>query len=104
MLERFLEQQTAIMATLMSKNLRRGTEVHTLSETDISNAEDIVKVMAPIKITTAMMCEEEQPTLSVIAPLQSKLLTNFEPCEDDTDMTREMKLVMTSDFSKGYPF
>lgn len=58
MLERFLEQQTAIMATLMSKNLRKGTEVHTLSEMDISNAEDIVKVMAPIKIATAMMCEE----------------------------------------------
>lgn len=43
MLERFLEQQTTILATLMSKNLQRGTEVHTLSEADISNAEDIVK-------------------------------------------------------------
>lgn len=38
----------------------------------------------------------------MIAPLQSKLLTHFEPCKDDTDMTREMKLVMTSDFSSRY--
>ncbi|KAI2645902.1 E3 SUMO-protein ligase ZBED1 [Labeo rohita] len=102
MLERFLEQQTAILATLMSKDLRRGTEVHTLTETDISNAEDIVKVMAPIKIATTMMCEEEQPTVSVIAPLQAKLLKHLEPCEDDTDMTREIKSTMTTDFSSRY--
>lgn len=76
----------------MSKNLQRGTEVHTLSVTDISNDEDIVKVMAPIKIASTMMCEENQPTVSVIAPLQAKLLKHFEPCEDDTDMTREMNV------------
>ncbi|XP_053085062.1 E3 SUMO-protein ligase ZBED1 [Pangasianodon hypophthalmus] len=102
MLKRFLEQQTAILATLMSKNLRRGTEVHTLSETDISNAEDIVKVMTPIKIASTMMCEEEQPTVSVIAPLQAKLLKHLEPCEDDTGMTREMESVMAADFSYRY--
>lgn len=58
--------------------------------------------MAPIKITTTMMCEEQQPTVSVIAPLQAKLLKHLEPCEDDTDMTREMKSVMTEDFSCQY--
>ncbi len=102
MLECFLEQQTAILATLMSKNLRRGTELHTLSETDISNAEDIVKVMTPIKIASTMMCEEEQSTVLVIAPLQAKLLKHLELCEDDTDMTREMKSVMAADFSCRY--
>lgn len=57
---------------------------------DISNAEDILKVITPIKIASTMMCEEEQPTVSVIAPLQAKLLKHLEPCEDNTDMTREM--------------
>lgn len=102
MLERFLEQQTAVLATLMSKNLRRGTELHTLSETDISNAEDIVKVMTHIKIASTMMCEEEQLTVSVIAPLQAKLLKHLEFCEDDRDMTREIKSVMATDFSCRY--
>ncbi|XP_058249716.1 E3 SUMO-protein ligase ZBED1-like [Hemibagrus wyckioides] len=102
MLERFLEQHTAILATLLSKNLQRGTEVRTLPETDISNAEDIVKLMTPIKIASTMMCEEEQPTVSVSAPLQAKLLKHLKPCEDDTDMTREMKSVMTVDFSCRY--
>ncbi|RXN30171.1 zinc finger BED domain-containing 1-like protein [Labeo rohita] len=101
MLECFLEQQT-ILATLMSKNLRRGTEVHTLSEVDISNAEDIVKVMTPIKIASTMMCEEEQPTVSVIAPLQAKLQKHLKPCKDDTEMTREMKSMMAADFSCQY--
>ncbi|KAB5554108.1 hypothetical protein PHYPO_G00046380 [Pangasianodon hypophthalmus] len=99
MLEHFLKQQPA---TLMSKNLRRGTEVHTLSEMDISNAENIVKVMEPIKIATTVMCEEEQPTVSVIAPLQAKLMKHLEPCENDTDMSQEMKSVMNVDLSSWY--
>lgn len=102
MFERFLELPTAILAMLMSKNLRRGTEVHTLSGTDISNAEDIVKVMAPIKITSTMMSEENQATVSVIVPLQAKLLIHLELCQDDADMTREMKSVMAADFSCQY--
>lgn len=61
-----------------------------------------MKLMTPIKIASTMMCEEEQPTVSVIAPLQAKLLKHLEPCEDDTDMTREMKSVMTADFSCRY--
>lgn len=61
-----------------------------------------MKVMAPIKIAITMMCEEEQPTVSVIAPLQAKLLKHLEPCEDDTDMTREIKSAMTTDFSSRY--
>ena len=42
MLDHFLEQQAAIMATLMSKDLGKGaTDVNTLSESDITNVENI---------------------------------------------------------------
>lgn len=72
MFERFSEQQPAIMATLMSKDLRKGaTDVGTLSESDIANMDDIVQLMGPVKMATTVMCEEDQPTLSVIAPLQT---------------------------------
>lgn len=84
MLERFLEQQPAIVATLMSKDLRKGhLDVGTLSESDIANMEDIVQLMGPVKMATTVMCEEDRPTLSVIAPLQAKLLKHQQPFEDD---------------------
>lgn len=44
MLERFLEQQPAIMATLRSKDQwKEATDVGTLSESDIAIMEDIVQ-------------------------------------------------------------
>lgn len=103
MLDRFLEQQAAIMATLMSKDLRKGaTDVNTLSESDITNVEDIVKLMGPVKIATTVMCEEDQPTISVIAPLQAKLLKHLQACEDDSPLVTEMKSVMSDDLSARY--
>lgn len=103
MLERFLEQHPAIMATLMSKDLRKGvTDVGTLSESDIANMEDIVQLMGPVKMATTVMCEEDQPTLSVIAPLQAKLLRHLQPCEDDSTLVVEIKRAMTDDLSTRY--
>jgi len=103
MLERFLEQQAAVVATLMDKELRRGAaDVNTLSEIDITNAEDVVKVLAPLKIATTVMCEEQQPTLSVIAPLQAKMLQHFEEDEDDSPIVREMKCAMAKDLKDRY--
>ncbi len=102
-LERFLEQKTAIMATLLSKDLRKGvTDVGTLSESDIANMEDIVQLMGPIKMATTVMCEEDQPTLSVIAPLQAKLMKHLRPCKDDSTLIAEIKRVMADDLSTRY--
>ncbi|CAL8307540.1 unnamed protein product [Lota lota] len=58
---------------LMARELRKGEEVNTLNDTDICNAEDIVKVMAHVKVVTTFMCEDGQPTIAMIAPLKAKL-------------------------------
>lgn len=73
MLERFLKQQPVFFATLMSRELRKGDDVNTLTEKDLSNTEDTMNVMAPLKVATIIMCEKETPTISMIAPLQAKL-------------------------------
>ena len=102
MLQRFLEQQPAVFATLMSRELRKGEEVSTLNERDIGNCEDIVKLMAPVKVMTTVMCEEEQPTISMIAPLKAKLENHFQPSDDDTPLIVEMKRAFSHDFGKRY--
>ena len=95
MLKRFLEQQPAVfatlMSTLMSRELRKGEEVNTLGEKDICNAEDIVQLMAPVKVVTTILCEDEMPTLSMLAPLRAKLKTHFESMEEDTPLITKMK-------------
>lgn len=102
MLQRFLEQQPAVFATLMSREIRKGEEVNSVTERDICNAEDIVKLMAPVKVVTTVMCEEEQPTISMTAPLRSKLQNHFEATDEDTAPITEMKRAFNNDFEKRY--
>lgn len=85
MLERFLEQQATVMATLLDKKVRKGScDVHTLSESDLLAAEQMVSLLAPLKAATTLMCEEKQPTVSIVAPLRIKLLAHFEYAPDDS--------------------
>ncbi|XP_035987265.1 zinc finger BED domain-containing protein 1-like [Fundulus heteroclitus] len=103
MLERFLEQQPAVTATLLDKKLRKGaSDIHALTESDLSTAEQIVSLLAPLKAVTMLMCEEKQPTVSVIAPLRTKLLTHFECAPDDTPLIKDMKRVMAEDLRERY--
>ncbi|CAB1418471.1 unnamed protein product [Pleuronectes platessa] len=86
------------------KDLRKGgTDVGTLSESDIANMEDIVQLMSPVKMATTVMCVEEYPTLSVIAPLRAKLLKHLQPCEDDSTLVAEIKRVMASPHATKAP-
>lgn len=65
MVERFLEQQPAICATLLSPEVRKGeTDLCTLTETDVTNAEDAVSALKPMKDVTTLMSEERNPTVS----------------------------------------
>ena len=78
MIERFLEQQAAICAALLSPQVRRcgsSGDICTLSETDIiSNAEEVAKALKPMKDATSIMSEDSTSTPSVIAPLHVQLL------------------------------
>uniref|UniRef100_A0A3P8RJ63 BED-type domain-containing protein n=1 Tax=Astatotilapia calliptera TaxID=8154 RepID=A0A3P8RJ63_ASTCA len=75
MLERFLEQQPAISAALLSPEVRRNdSNLCSLTEADITDGEDIVKALKPLKAATLVMSEEKSPTLSIIAPLHAQLL------------------------------
>uniref|UniRef100_A0A3P9CVN5 BED-type domain-containing protein n=1 Tax=Maylandia zebra TaxID=106582 RepID=A0A3P9CVN5_9CICH len=75
MLERFLEQQPAISAALLSPEVRRSdSNLCSLTEADITDGEDIVKALKPLKAATLVMSEEKSPTLSIIAPLHAQLL------------------------------
>ncbi|XP_039520337.1 E3 SUMO-protein ligase ZBED1-like [Pimephales promelas] len=104
MLECFLEQQAAVCASLLDKKLRKLSNdlQHTLKEINITVAEDMVKLLSPVKTATTIMCEEEQPTVSVIAPLQAKLLKHFTVTAEDSSVITEMKQIMAKDLEHRY--
>lgn len=104
MIERFLEQQPAICAALLSPEVRKsGTDICTLSEADVTNAEEIAVTLKPIKDATNIMCEASTPTLSVIAPLHAQLLHDTETgFSGETQMVREIKQAIHEDLSKRY--
>lgn len=102
MISRFLEQQPAIYATLTSKELRGKVNVTSLVESDISDAEELEKVLSPLKIATVALCEETVPTVSLILPLQFQLINFMTERDDDTSLIKQVKKAVKADLSGRY--
>uniref|UniRef100_A0A8C4SKE9 BED-type domain-containing protein n=1 Tax=Erpetoichthys calabaricus TaxID=27687 RepID=A0A8C4SKE9_ERPCA len=104
MIDRFLEQQPAICAALLSAEVRKcGAGICTLDETDVANAEEVAAALKPLKEATNIMSEEATPTLSVIAPLHAQPLheTKAGFC-GETALVREIKQAIHEDLAKRY--
>uniref|UniRef100_A0A3Q2X8X5 HAT C-terminal dimerisation domain-containing protein n=1 Tax=Haplochromis burtoni TaxID=8153 RepID=A0A3Q2X8X5_HAPBU len=103
MIDRFLEQQPAICAALLSAEVRKSEkEIFTLSESDITCAEEVVRALKPMKPATLVMSEESMPTLSIIAPLHAKLVMGAQESVDDTPTVRDIKTAIAEDLGKRY--
>jgi len=92
-LERLLEQKPDICAPLMSRGLRRGEEVNTLKDKGFCEIVDIFKLMAPVKLVTTSMCEDNDFPC---------LIKNFEASDEDSVVIREMKQALRNDLEKRY--
>ncbi len=56
MIERYLEQQPAVAAALLSADIRQNAhELDTLDGSNISDAEDIVRFLKPLKTATRQL-------------------------------------------------
>ena len=103
MVERFLEQQPAICATLLSPEVRKGqSDLCTLNETDVSNAEDAVSALKPMKDATTLMSEESNPTVSLIAPIIAQLFQDMTGTIGDSPMIHAIKNAIKIDLLKRY--
>nr|XP_055068182.1 E3 SUMO-protein ligase ZBED1-like [Misgurnus anguillicaudatus] len=103
MIDRFLEQQPAICATLLSPEVRKGeSDLFTLTDTDVTNAEDAVNALKPMKDATTLMSEEKNPTVSLIAPLNAQLIQNMADTTGDSPLVREIKNAIKTDLMKRY--
>ena len=48
-------------------------------------------MMAPVKVMTTVMCEDEQPMISMIAHLKAKLKKHCEASTEETGLIKEIK-------------
>ncbi|KAK0145706.1 Zinc finger BED domain-containing protein 1 [Merluccius polli] len=85
--------------------VRKGeADLCTLTETDVSNAEDVVKALKPMKDATTLISEESSPTACLIAPLQAQLCQETRIIDDsrESSIIREIKQAINEDLRKRY--
>lgn len=103
MLERFIEQQPAICSALLSNDVRKNAkDLWTLTEADLTCAEDSFNVLKPLKVATHVISEEKSPILSLIAPLLVQLCNNAHVQATDLAVTRDIKKAVSGDLGKRY--
>ncbi|XP_067285697.1 E3 SUMO-protein ligase ZBED1-like [Pseudorasbora parva] len=102
MMERFLQLQAAVHATLLSPALNVDeSDIVTLSRADLANVEEIVKTLKPVKDATVFMSEESSPTVSLIAPVYAQLLQSMSDTIGDQPLIRDVKNAIKTDLLKG---
>nr|XP_057922488.1 E3 SUMO-protein ligase ZBED1-like [Doryrhamphus excisus] len=103
MLSRYLEQQAAIAAALASPEIRQNIRyLDTLDSCDIRDAEDLVKLLYPLKTATTVLCEEKRPTVSLIAPLKSMIEQSMTPNDGDSTTVADTKTAILRNIADGY--
>ncbi|KAL1276171.1 hypothetical protein QQF64_035794 [Cirrhinus molitorella] len=104
MLQRFLEQQPAICAALLSGEVRKTEkEVCTLSESDITSAEEIVTALKPMKALPFLSDDKHQDiyvrVIAEAAKCQQRE-TGVETGETNTDVVPEVVDVQEEEMKK----
>ena len=103
MVERFLEQQPAILCALTSNEVKRNAkDIVTLSDGDINESQNAVELLKPMKVATAIMCDEHHPTVSLIYPLKTQILQSMTVKDGDSMLVKEVKNAITEDLVKRY--
>ncbi|XP_060077513.1 E3 SUMO-protein ligase ZBED1-like [Ylistrum balloti] len=105
MVDRYLQLQAAVQASLLSKDLRIKQDILkplALTDEEIIVAETLVLVMKPMKTATVIMCDEHSPTLSVVWPLYQQILRSVRIQDDDSRCTIAMKNAIADDLAGRY--
>ena len=98
MLERFMKMEPAVVATLMTKEVRKDIkDVNSLSDTDLSNLEAALGVLQPMKMITIAMSGCSSPTISLILPFKYQLLLSMETQQDDSPFVMDIKDAIRKD-------
>lgn len=105
MINRFVEQYPAIVASALDDRLKKRDDFKKLNRIDddhMTRMETFVGVMSLLyKITTAM-CSEKRPTAGLILPMLAKLQEHLQDQPEDSCFGSELKKAVWKDLEKRY--
>ena len=99
MVERFLEQQSAMCAVLAED--RKGWQLLP-RDTDITVYETVRDVLAPIRDFTDAVSGEKKVTISCVIPVLWKIFSVLAISDKDTALAEQMKQVLADDLKMRY--
>ena len=100
MLERYLEQQAAILSDkALKKNIG---DIVTLSDNNVKVAEQVLQVLKPLKMVTTLLSTESAPSVSMVLPLKTKIIQSMSPSEGDSTISRDVKDAIKADLNGRY--
>ncbi|KAL1250490.1 hypothetical protein QQF64_018286 [Cirrhinus molitorella] len=80
MIERYLEEQTAVYSAITDKAVKKNCkDIVTLSANDVRLAENVITVLKPLK---TLMCTESSP--SMVLPMKMMILKSMALSDDDS--------------------
>lgn len=65
-------------------------------------AEDLIKILKPLKNVTTLMSAETPPSVSMIIPLQKMILKSMTPSEEDSSTIKDAKAAISEDLEVRY--
>ncbi|KAI4875122.1 hypothetical protein NFI96_026829 [Prochilodus magdalenae] len=105
MLDRYREQQATIAAALTSPEIRQNAQtINTPDSSDFRDAEDLVKLLYPLKTATTVLWEEESPTASLIVPLKNMIEQSMTPDEGDSTTVGDLSTISGRYSGDAYTF
>lgn len=84
-----------VAAALTSPEIRQNV-------CDILDAEDLVKLLNPLKTATSGLCEETSPTVSLIVPLKSMIEQSMTPNDGDSTTVADARRAVLSNILGRY--
>lgn len=100
MFSRYIEQQPAVFATPLSKDVKKDLkDVVTLYDNDLKAAEELILVLKPMKTLTTLMCDSKHPTISFIHPSMEILKQQMAPKDSDSNLVQLVKQTIINDLA-----
>ncbi|KAF0033549.1 hypothetical protein F2P81_013615 [Scophthalmus maximus] len=103
MLERFLEQYSAVQTANLDQRLRKNMEKDRLARCeDFRKAEDFINLMRLLYISTLCVSTEKNPTFGQILPILKKLERHFTVVEGEPVFVSNLKKQVWANLSKRF--
>ena len=91
------------MATLGFTEIRENAkDLISLSADDMNDLETVTEVLRPLKTITAIMCDEKNPTVSLIMVFKMKIIAAKEVTDHYSELVKTVKTAIHTNILERY--